>query len=69
MGDAAVVMEMLRIMGVVVVTIKVHSFFSLGLIQIFKKPFREILCIFDLFDNLTHFSLEFLIFTKNSRTT
>ena len=49
MGDAAVVMEMLRIMGVVVVTIKVHSFFSLGLIQIFKKPFREILCIIDPF--------------------
>ena len=39
---------------------------QLGLIQIFWKLFREISCIFYIFqDNLTHFSPQFLIFTKN----
>ena len=43
-------------------------FIPTGFIQIFKKLFREILCTFDLFeDNLAHFSLGFLIFTKNKK--
>ena len=46
--------------------LKIRNF--LGFIQIFKKHFREISCIFYLFQgNLAHFSLGFLIITKNKK--